>query len=357
MNKISGVFINTLKGGFLNFGSQPSGCFLIAEAGVNHNGSLKIAKQLIDAAFRAGADAVKFQSFRTEEIVTPRAPKADYQKKYTGEKSQFDMLKKLEFSEEQFLELVKYAKKKGIMFLSTPFDAGSADFLYGTGMPIFKISSGDLTNIPFLRHVAAYKKPVILSTGMSTLEEIREAVKAVYSKGNRRLTLLHCTSNYPAEYKDVNLRAMETLSEKFKLPIGYSDHTRGIEVSVAAAAMGARVVEKHFTLDRKLPGPDHKASLEPGELGQMIQCIRNIEKAMGDGVKKPVSSEDNIKKIARKSIVACCDIPKGTKITEEMLAVKRPGTGILPGDFNKVIGKKTVINIKKDNLIRFKDLT
>jgi len=329
------------------------GCpsLIIAEAGVNHNGSLKLAKKMIDAAKMAGAGAIKFQTFITEELVTQDAPKANYQKKATGSKSQYEMLKKLELSERDFKELFNYCKRRGIMFLSTPFDSKSAEFLLKLGVPAFKIGSGDLTNIPLLLQVAGYKRPIILSTGMATLTEIKEAVKTIYSTGNKNLILLHCTSNYPTKYKEVNLRAMEALKKRFNVPIGYSDHTEGIEVAIAAVGMGACVVEKHFTLDRSLPGPDHKASLEPDEFAKMVRSIRNIELAMGDGIKRPQRSELEIKKVARKSIVAARDIQAGEIITKDMLAVKRPGTGIEPKFFSQIIGKRTKVALSKDQVL------
>lgn len=326
-------------------------CFIIAEAGVNHNGSLELAKKMVDVAKSAGADAVKFQTFKTEEFVTLNAPRAHYQKKTVPGKSQFEMLKSLELSEPEFRKLYSYCNKKNIIFLSTPFDFKSADFLYKLGISAFKISSGDLTNIPLLLQIAKYKKPIILSTGMATLREVEEAVEVIYSSGNRELILLHCTSNYPTEYEDVNLRAMATLRKKFNLPIGYSDHTKGIEVAIAAVAMGACLIEKHFTLDRNLLGPDHNASVEPGELKKLIFAIRNIEMAKGTAQKKPQKSEYEMRKIIRRSIVASCDIPKGTRLTLKMLALKRPGTGIKIRFWNKLLGKKTKVNIKKDQLL------
>ncbi len=329
---------------------------IIAEAGVNHNGSLAIAKKLVDAAKYAGADAVKFQTFQAQEITTRNAQKAKYQRNASGEESQFEMLKKLELPENSFKALHRYCKKKKIIFLSTPFDYKSAEFINRLGVRYFKISSGDLTNLPFLSRVALYKKSIILSTGMSTLAEVKEAVKAIYAIGNKKLILLHCTSNYPARYEDVNLLAIRTLKKKFRVPVGYSDHTLGIEVAIAAVALGATVIEKHLTLDKNMQGPDHKSSLEAEEFKLMVKAIRNTEKALGNGIKTPRRSEAEIKKICRKSIVAAYDIPKGTKITPLMLAVKRPGTGIRPKYFRKIIGNRTKVPLKTDHIIKWADI-
>lgn len=331
-------------------------CFIIAEAGVNHNGDVKLAKKLIDAAKIAGADVVKFQTWITEEIVIKSTRQADYQAKNTGiRESQFDMLKKLELTKNDFKELKDYADKKGIIFLSTPDEEKSADFLFDLGVPAFKIGSGEITNLPFLRHVAGKKRPIILSTGMADLNEVKEAVKAIKSQKNNKIIILHCTSNYPCPLKEVNLRAIDTL-RKFDLPVGYSDHTVGIMVPVMAVARGAAVLEKHFTIDKNLPGPDHKASLDPKELKEMIKLIRDAEKALGDGIKKPTESEQKIKKVIRKILVAREDIAKGTKIKKNMLAAKRAGIGISPKDLDMAIGRWTKINIKKDNIIKFNQL-
>lgn len=327
--------------------------FIIAEAGVNHNGDIKLAVQLIDAAKDAGADAVKFQTYKTEEIVVRTAPKADYQKRNSPNESQFAMLKKLELSEQAFVELKKYCHKKKVVFLSTPADPQSAEFLFKLGIPAYKIGSGDLTNIPLLVQIAKHKKPIILSTGMATLNEAREAIRAIYKAGNKKLTLLHCTSNYPTDYKDVNLRAMNTLKKVFKLPVGYSDHTEGIEVAIAAVAMGACVVEKHFTMSKKLPGPDHRASLEPDELRTMVRSIREVEAALGDGKKVPTRGEEEIKAVARKSVVACVDIPKGAIVSARMLACKRPGHGLPPRYLDRIIGQRTRVPIRKESLVRW----
>lgn len=327
-------------------------CFIIAEAGVNHNGKIDLAKRLVDIAKLAGADAVKFQTYKTGNLVTRFAFCASYQKKNTKAKSQFELLKKLELSEDEFRELFDYCETRRIIFLSTPSDFQSVRFLNNLGVPAFKIGSGDLNNIPLLKQAAQYRKPIILSTGMSTLKEVRYAVKEIYAAGNKKLILLHCTSCYPTEFEDVNLSAMCALREEFNIPVGYSDHTSGIQVALAAVAKGARVIEKHFTLDKDLPGPDHRASLEPGELKEMIMAIRNIEKALGNGIKKLVKSEKEIKKLVRKSIVAERDIPKGTVITKDMLAIKRPGTGISPMYLKDIVGKVAKKDFKKDEFIR-----
>ena len=327
-------------------------CFIIAEAGVNHNGDVNLAKKLIDVAKDASADAVKFQSFKAENVVTKTAQKAKYQKQTTGSsESQYEMIKKLELSGADFKKLTAYAHKKSIMFLSTPFDKESVDLLDKLDVPAFKIASGEITNFPLIRHIAKKGKPVILSTGMSTLEEIKEAVQVIKSEGIKDIVLLQCVTAYPAKAEDVNLKAMETLRKSFKLPVGLSDHTTGIAVPIAAVALGAAIIEKHFTLDKNLPGPDHRASLRPRELEQMIKAIREVEKALGSGNKKPTEEEEEIKKIARRSIVARVDMPEGTIITEEMLAIKRPGTGIEPKYSDKVVGKVAKAMIKRDELI------
>jgi len=327
-------------------------CFIIAEAGVNHNGSVELAEKLIDAAKDAGADAVKFQTFKTENVLTQNAEKAEYQKETTGVKeSQYDMIKKLELTEYDFKELADYAKEKDIMFLSSPFDKESVDLLDEMNLPIFKIASGEITDFPLLKHIAKKGKPIILSTGMATLGEVEEALNVIRSEGIEDIVLLHCVSNYPAKMEDVNLKVMETLKQAFKNSVGFSDHTLDNTASIAAVALGACMIEKHFTLDMNLPGPDHKASLEPDELKEMVKAIRDVEKALGDGIKKPTKEEEEIKKVARRSVVAKGDIPKGTVITEDMLDVKRPGTGIEPRYLEMIIGKGAKIDIKKDDLI------
>ena len=328
-------------------------CFIIAEAGVNHNGSLELAKKLIDAAKDARADAVKFQTFKAENVVIKNARKAEYQK-IAKEESQYEMLKKLELTEEDFRELADYAKKKNILFLSSPFDKESVDLLYELDMPAFKVASGEITNFPLLRYIAKKAKPIILSTGMSTLGEVEEALNVIRSEGAEDVILLHCVSNYPARMEDVNLRAMETLKQAFKIPVGFSDHTLGITASIAAVALGACVIEKHFTLDRNLPGPDHKASLEPDELKEMVKAIRDVENVLGGGIKRPTTNEEEIKKIARRSVIAKIDISEGTVITEDMLDVKRPGTGIEPKYFDLIIGMRAKKDIKKSDIVTWK---
>ena len=331
-------------------------CFVIAEAGVNHNGDFYMAKKLIDAAKEAGADAVKFQTFVAEEVVTITARMAEYQEKNTGKKeTQLEMIKKFELSSPNFLELKKYCDKKGIIFLSTPHTEDAAEFLKPL-VTAYKIGSGDLTNLPFLKKIAIKNKPIILSTGMSNLSEVAEAVSVIAKTGNKKIILLHCTTNYPCPPDEVNLRAMITLKKEFNLPVGYSDHTKNIFAPIMAIAMGATVIEKHFTLNKNLPGPDHKASLEPAELKEMVYNIRQAEKILGSDVKKPAESEKKIMKIVRKSIVAKRDILKGEKITGSMLVIKRPGTGIEPKYLNRIINKKTKKDIKKDQLISWKDI-
>lgn len=326
--------------------------FIIAEAGVNHNGDLNIAHQLIDMAAQAGADAVKFQTFKAERLVTPYAPKADYQlhATNTGE-SQFEMLHRLELSPEAHGALLAHCQDMNILFMSTPFDEESVDFLDALGITVFKTPSGELTNLPFLIHVARKGKPMIVSTGMSYLGEVETAVRTIEKAGNSNIILLHCVSNYPADSSDVNLRAMHTMAAAFGKPVGYSDHTLGSEVSLAAVALGACVIEKHFTLDRKLPGPDHHASLEPQEFTAMVRGIRSVEAALGHGRKEPAASEVNTKAVARKSLVAARDIPAGASLTEDMIASKRPGTGLQPAMRAYLIGRTARVAISADTLI------
>ena len=305
-------------------------------------------------AREAGADAVKFQTFKAEEVVTKSAEKAEYQKETTSsEESQFEMIKRLELSGRDFEELFAYAQEKEVIFLSSPFDKGSVDLLDELGVPAFKVGSGEITNFPLLKHIAGKKKPVILSTGMSTLGEVEEALKVIRNERVEEIILLHCVSCYPAKIEDMNLRAMETLRYAFKLPVGLSDHSLGITIPIAAVALGACVIEKHLTLDKNLPGPDHRASLEPNELKQMATAIRDVEKAIGDGIKKPTKEEEENKKVVRRSIMAKVDIPEGAVITEEMLVIKRPGTGIEPRHLDLVIGRRTKRNIKPGELITF----
>ena len=330
--------------------------FIIAEAGVNHNGRLDLAYKLVDVAKEAGADAIKFQTFKAEKVVSSKAPKAEYQKKATSsDESQLGMIKKLELSFEDFVKLKKYCDKKGIMFLSTPFDHQSIDFLYNL-IDIYKIPSGEIINHPYLKCIAAKNKPIIVSTGMANLGEVEEAINTILSVNSKaNISLLHCTTNYPAPYEEVNLKAMQTLAVAFKLPVGYSDHTLGIEMPVAAVAMGAKIIEKHFTLDKKLSGPDHKASLEPSELKEMVKAIRNIEMALGDGIKKPNKSEIEIMKVARRSLITTRDIRVGETIKESDIAIKRPGIGILPKFKEIVIGMKLINDIRQDEPFRWEN--
>jgi len=326
--------------------------FVIAEAGVNHNGDLKAARDLIDVAVSAGADAVKFQTFRAELLATPDAPKAEYQLQTTGTaESQLEMLRGLELSTDAHRELQAYCRERSIIFLSTPFDEEAVDLLDELGVPAFKISSGDLTNSPLLEYVAGKGKPVILSTGMAEISELIEAVSVLNSAGCENPILLHCVSNYPAEPAEANLRAMQTMRAAFNLPVGFSDHTEGIDVSLAAVALGACVIEKHFTLDRTLPGPDHRASLEPAELHQLVQSIRRIESALGTGRKAPAASEVEIAKVARRSLFAGTDIAAGATLKREMVIVRRPGTGISPSQLNTLLGRRTVHKIASGTLL------
>lgn len=326
--------------------------FIIAEAGVNHNGSIELAKKLVDAAALAGADAVKFQTFKAEKLVCKNAQKAKYQMETTDKtESQFDMLKKLELTVDMHEQLISYCNKKGIMFLSTPFDIDSLDFLVQCGVNIIKIPSGEITNYPYLRAVGRTGKKVIISSGMSTLEEVRDAIKVLKDNGSKEITVLHCNTEYPTPYMDVNLKAMLTMRDELKTDVGYSDHTQGIEVPIAAAALGATVIEKHFTLDKEMEGPDHKASLEPNELRAMVEAIRNIEIALGDGKKSPSESEKKNISIARKSIVAKRVVLEGEIFSEDNLTAKRPGTGISPMMWNEIIGQKAKRNFRADELI------
>jgi N,N'-diacetyllegionaminate synthase len=334
-----------------------SPCFIIAEAGVNHNGDLELAKQLVLAAKEAGADAVKFQTFQAKHLVTADAPQADYQARNSGKtESQFDMLKRLELPLEAFAELSRYCQELGIMFMSTAFDEKSADFLAGLGMSIFKIPSGELTNIPLLQHIARFGKPMIVSTGMGTIEEIKEAVETIQAAGNDDITVLHCVTDYPTPPEQVNLRAMHVIQAALGVPIGYSDHSMGIEASVIAVAAGAKVIEKHFTLDCNLPGPDHKASLEPKDLGEMVKGIRKVEVLLGSGKKQPNEAELAVAKIVRRSVVAARDLKTGDTITSEMVLLRRPGTGIEPARMGEVIGRTLSREVKEGVLLSWDDL-
>ncbi|MGE5402627.1 MAG: N-acetylneuraminate synthase [Ignavibacteriales bacterium] len=324
----------------------------MAEAGVNHNGSLELAMKLVEAAKEAGADAVKFQTFKAEKLVSRKAVKAEYQMNSTSaDESQFNMIKKLELSQDDHIKLFDFCKKTGIEFLSSPFDEESADFLDEIGLEIFKIPSGEITNIPFLKHIAQKGKKIILSTGMSQLGEIEEALSVINAYNTGDVVLLHCVTEYPAPYGEINLRAMLTLKQAFNIRVGYSDHSPGIEISLAAIALGAEVIEKHFTLDKNLPGPDHKASLEPEELKNMIASIRNIEKSLGDGIKRPAECEIKNIHIARKSLVAVTDIAEGELISLSNISVKRPGSGILPKYLEQVIGKRARTSIAAEEVM------
>jgi N-acetylneuraminate synthase len=352
--------------------------FIIAEAGVNHNGSIDLAKQLIDAAVDSGADAVKFQTFQANKLASLKAPKAEYQQKATGNtESQYEMLKKLELSQESHFTLVKHAKEKKIQLLSTPFDEESADFLlHELNLPIIKIPSGEITTAPLILHIARGNKPVILSTGMATLGDIELALGVLAfgflnlqaqpsaqafmrafcsDEGQKvlkeKVTLLHCTSSYPADFRDINLRAMDTLRTAFALPVGYSDHSKGISVPIAAVARGATLIEKHFTLDRELPGPDHRASLEPSELQAMVQSIREVEQALGQGNKLPTTEELKTRVVARKSLVALCPIQKDETFSRDSLGIKRPGNGVAPVEYWDFLERAATRNYEVGELI------
>ncbi|BAO43678.1 N-acetylneuraminate synthase [Thiolapillus brandeum] len=327
---------------------------IIAEAGVNHNGSLETALALVDAAAAAGADVVKFQTFQAQHLVTATAPKAAYQEQDgQGEKSQYQMLGKLELSREMHLVLGKRCKEQGVAFNSTAFDTESMDMLVSMGMDFIKIPSGEITNYPYLCHAAQQGLPILLSTGMSNMEDIRQALAVLEDNGmdRQQITLLHCHTDYPTRMEDVNLRAMTSMYSAFGMPVGYSDHTLGLEVPIAAVALGAVVIEKHFTLGRDMPGPDHAASLEPEELRQMVQAIRNIEMALGDGVKQPTAREQAMQAVARRSIVAACPIRAGEPFTEYNLAAKRPGTGISPMYWKELMGKPAKRDYDADEII------
>jgi len=328
--------------------------FIIAEAGVNHNGSINTAKKLIDAASAAGADAVKFQTFKAENLVIKNSQKAEYQKQNCDPlESQFDMLKKLELDLEVHKELLLYCKEKNIIFLSTPFDNDSIDLLSNLGLETFKIPSGEITNLPYLRHIGSLNKKIILSTGMSNLKEIKDALSVLINAGSLKenITVLHANTMYPTPMEDVNLNAIHTIKNEFDIAVGYSDHTLGIEVDIAAVAIGVSIIEKHFTLDKTMDGPDHKASLEPSQLKKMVRAIRNIEKALGSYKKEPSPSESINIDIARKSIVAKMEINKGDIFTNKNLTIKRPGTGISPMLWDEVIGKASQKNYQFDDLI------
>ena len=336
-------------------------CYIIAEAGVNHNGNIQLAKRMIDVATKAGVDAIKFQTFKAEDLVTRNADMAEYQTKNTGKKeNQYEMLKKLELDYEEFTELKSYCEQKGIQFLSTPHTEEAADYLQDL-IPAYKIGSGDLTNLPFLEKIAKKGKLIILSTGMGTIQEVRDAVDTI-RKYNTQLILMHCTTSYPCPEEDVNLNVINTLKREFGCPVGYSDHPSGIDVAIMAASFGAVVIEKHFTLDKEMSGPDHKASINPEELCQMIKAIndkRKIDipqKILGKDIKEPTQKELEISTVARKSIIAARDIAPNTRINEGMLVIKRPATGIPPKELKNVIEKTAKTFIRKDSIIKWSDL-
>ena len=324
---------------------------IIAEAGVNHNGSVDLARKLIDVAKESGADCIKFQTFNSRNLVSHNAQKAEYQRLTTGDSSQQDMLEKLELCYDEFLELKVYCDQVGICFLSTPFDFESINFLNSINMPFWKVPSGEVTNMPYLEAIGKTGKPVLMSTGMCELSEIETAINVLKQSGTSEIKLLHCNTEYPTPFEDVNLKAMQTMRDVFGVEVGYSDHTKGIEVPIAAVALGATVVEKHFTLDRKMKGPDHEASLEPDELSAMVSSIRHIEKALGTGEKTPSPSEKKNIAVARKSIVAKTKIKAGEILTEDNITVKRPGTGLSPMLWHEVLGTKAVHDFEEDELI------
>lgn len=344
----------------MTLGKQRS--FIIAEAGVNHNGDLDKALRLVDVAAEAGADAVKFQTFSAEKLTRRGAEKAEYQKSATGAGDQFDMLKALEMSEEMHDRILERCGQRGIEFMSTAFDEDSFDFLVSLGIKRVKVPSGEITNHPFLRHMARAGLPMILSTGMATLDEVREAVAVVRAthpalgRAPADLVVLHCTSNYPAAPKDVNLRAMQTIADALDIPIGYSDHTLGITIAIAAVAMGAQVIEKHFTLDKTLPGPDHRASLDPVELRAMVEAIRVVEESLGDGAKAPTASELPVRALVRRSVTATRDIAQGEVVQSTDIVLLRPGNGIQPADFERVAGHKASRVIAAGETLQWSDL-
>ena len=355
------MYVNEEKKG-ITIGERRVGqgepCFIIAEAGVNHNGSLDMARELVDIAVEARADAVKFQTFKPEKVCSPVAPKATYQLKTTdAEESQLEMGKKLELPFEAFRELHAYCKAKNILFLSTPFDYESADFLEELKVPAFKVPSGEITNLPFVEHIAYKGLPLIVSTGMATLEEVEKAVETIRATGNQQLVLLQCVSNYPAQPSSINLRAMRTMAEAFDVSTGYSDHTTGADIAIAAVALGACVIEKHFTISCELPGPDHRASLEPDGLAAMVRSIRNIEAALGDGRKQPVPEEMNTAAVARRSLVAACHIKGGTILREDLIAILRPGTGLPPAMRSQLVGQRARHDIEAGTLFTLDMLT
>lgn len=334
--------------------------FIIAEAGVNHNGSMELAKKLIDVAVEAKADAVKFQTYIAEKVMTKDAKKAEYQVKLTGkQESQLEMVKKIQLSFNDFRDLQEYSQKKGILFLSTPFDLDSVDFLASLNLPIMKLPSGEINNLPYLRRVGKLSKEVILSCGMATLGEIENAIQILEQSGTPRekISILHCNTEYPTPMQDVNLKAMITIRDAFKIKVGYSDHTLGIEVPVAAVALGAQIIEKHFTLDKNMEGPDHRASLEPDELVAMVSSIRNIEQALGNGIKKPSASETKNINVARRSVFFSKKLKAGHVIKEDDLIMKRPGNGVSPLSFDSILGTKLIKDVDEDEMFKWNHIS
>lgn len=350
--------MSSMNKSFIKVGKHKIGLnqpvFVIAEAGVNHNGRIDLALKLIDAAVWAGADAIKFQTFRAEQVVTVGGKMAEYQRRNLGtNKSQLAMLKELELKEKHYPELIKRAQKKNIILFSTPHGGSvSVDFLQSLGMPAFKFGSGDLTNLPLLQYTAKFKKPMIISTGMATLAEVKEAVSVIKKAGNNKIIVLHCTTNYPCPLDEVNLRSMQTIMKEIRTLVGYSDHTSDAQASLMAVTLGACVIEKHFTLGRSLPGPDQKASMEPTEFKQMVEQLKNINSILGSSVKKPAKNELQYLPMVRKSVVAARDILKGEQFTKENLTIKRPGTGLPPRYYFKIIGATAAEDIKIDTLIK-----
>lgn len=340
-------------------------CFIIAEAGVNHNGDEQNALKMVDVAKQCGADAIKFQTFKTENVIFPGVAKAEYQRRETGEGDQFSMIKRLEMSRETHIKVAAHCQAVGIEFMSTPFDYESVDFLLGLGMKTMKVASGEITNLPFLTYLASKNLPLIVSTGMANMDEIKLAVETIAASRDANgftepladvLTILHCTSNYPAACKDVNLRAMTSIAEQMQLPVGYSDHTLGVAVSTAAVARGACVIEKHFTLDKNMEGPDHSASLTPAELAQMVGQIRDVELALGSDIKQPTESELPVRSLVRRSVTVLRDLAKGHVLTEDDIALMRPGTGIAPKDFNATVGRTLAKDVTTGTTLMQADL-
>lgn len=342
---------------YKNISDHQSPVYMIAEAGINHNGNLDTAMELIDVASEAGADAVKFQTFVPEKLAVTNAPMANYQRhNLKNEQTQLEMLTDFQLKFEHHSKLLERCRERQIEFLSTPFEEESADFLYKLGLTAFKIPSGEITNLPFLKHLGKMGKPLILSTGMSNLADVETAISTLEESGATEITILHCVSQYPAPIEETNLRAIKTLRQAFNYPVGFSDHSSGIEIALAAVSLGARVVEKHFTLSRNMSGPDHKASLEPKELVQLVSYVRNIEKALGDGKKRQMPCEINTAKVARKSIFSKHEIAAGQEISMDNIVIKRPGTGIAPIHIDLVLGKKAKCNLAKDTQIQFNDI-